>query len=387
MNKKVCIITGTRAEYGLFLPLLRRLEADTLFEVQIMATGMHLSPEFGLTYREIEEDGFTINEKIEILLSSDTGTGISKSIGLGVIGISEALARLNPDALIALGDRFETFAAVVAAYVARVPVVHLYGGETTEGAFDEGFRHSITKMSCLHFTSTESYRSRVIQLGEPPETVFNVGALGIDNVKSVGLLSKEELEKSLACSFGPRCALVTFHPVTLEDNSAAEQFKNLLEALETHDDLNIIFTKPNADTGGRIIIAMIDEFVKKRPERFFAYTSLGQRNYLSAVSHVDVVVGNSSSGIVEVPSLGKPTVNIGDRQKGRIRAASVIDCKPERDAINDALVRALSAAHLALCGKVVNPYGDGNSAGKIHDILKSRMGDLDIKKGFHDIKF
>jgi GDP/UDP-N,N'-diacetylbacillosamine 2-epimerase (hydrolysing) len=209
---------------------------------------MHLSPEFGLTYREIEEDGFTINEKIEILLSSDTGTGISKSIGLGVIGISEALARLNPDALIALGDRFETFAAVVAAYVARVPVVHLYGGETTEGAFDEGFRHSITKMSCLHFTSTESYRSRVIQLGEPPETVFNVGALGIDNIKSVGLLSKEELEKSLACSFGPRCALVTFHPVTLEDNSAAEQFKNLLEALETHDDLNIIFTKPNADT-------------------------------------------------------------------------------------------------------------------------------------------
>lgn len=385
MNKKVCIITGTRAEYGLFLPLLRRLDADTLFEVQIMATGMHLSPEFGLTYREIEEDGFTINEKIEILLSSDTGTGISKSIGLGVIGISEALARLNPDALIALGDRFETFAAVVAAYVARVPVVHLYGGETTEGAFDEGFRHSITKMSCLHFTSTESYRSRVIQLGEPPETVFNVGALGIDNIKSVGLLSKEDLEKSLACSFGPRCALVTFHPVTLEYNSAAEQFKNLLEALETHDDLNIIFTKPNADTGGRIIIAMIDEFVKKRPDRFFAYTSLGQRNYLSAVSHVDVVVGNSSSGIVEVPSLGKPTVNIGDRQKGRIRAASVIDCEPERDAINDALGRALSASHLKICNKLENPYGDGHSAEKISEILKKSVGMLNLKKTFFNV--
>ncbi len=387
MKKKICIVTGTRAEYGLFYPLLKRLENDDLFELQIIATGMHLSPEFGLTYKEIEEDGFIINEKVEMLLSSDTENGISKSIGIGIISFADVFERLDPDLLIVLGDRFETFAAVVTAFISRIPVAHLHGGELTEGAIDDALRHSITKMSYFHFTSTEEYRRRVVQLGEYPDRVFNVGALGIDNIKEISPISLEELEESLQFKFNKRIALVTFHPVTLENNSSEKQFQELLEALETVQDLKVIFTLPNADANGRVIIKMIKEYEHNNSEWTVSFSSMGKENYLSAMKYADIVIGNSSSGIIEFPSFKKPTVNIGDRQKGRIRAESVIDCRPVKEEIASAIERALSDGFLRTCNKVENPYGDGGTSEIIVNILKQELSKpVNLKKGFLDFK-
>lgn len=385
MRKKICIVTGTRAEYGLFYPLLQKLKNDNYFKLQIAATGMHLSPEFGLTYREIEKDGFSINEKVEMLLSSDTDSGISKSVGIGIISFSDVFKRLKPDLLVVLGDRFETFAAAVSAHICRIPIAHLNGGELTEGVIDDAFRHSITKMSYFHFCSTEQYRRRVIQLGESPDRVFNVGALGIDNIKDTELLSRKQLEKELKFKLSGKTALVTFHPVTLEHGSSQEQFQNLLNVLDGMKDLNIIFTRPNADTDGREIINLIDKYAGSNPERTLSVSSLGRVRYLSALKYVDLVIGNSSSGIIETPSFHKPTVNIGDRQRGRIKAESIIDCSPAVSDMYDAVSKALSENFRSFCKTINNPYGDGGTAERIINILKENMPKtITLKKYFFD---
>jgi len=387
MKKKLCIVTGTRAEYGLFLPLLQKIKKDNKFILQIIATGMHLLPEFGLTYREIERDGFRINAKVDLHLLGDSDVDIDKAIGRGISVFAASFQRLKPDLIMVLGDRFETFAATVSSFVLKIPIVHLYGGEVTEGVIDDAFRHAITKMSYLHFTSTEEYSKRVIQLGEDPRRVFTVGALGIDNIKRTRLLNKSELEKVIKFKFGDRNVLVTYHPVTLERNTAKSQFKELLSTLDIFQGLKVIFTKPNADVGSRIIIKLIEEYVKNNPNKAIAFSSLGQQKYLSTVKYVDTVIGNSSSGIIEVPSFGKPTVNIGDRQKGRIKAKSVIDCNPSKESIFKALRKAFTPQFREFCKTVENPYGDGRAAKRIMRILKKKAFCIrGIKKSFYNLR-
>lgn len=383
--RKICVITGTRAEYGLLYWTIKAIEQSVLLELQICVTGMHLSPEFGLTYKQIESDGFKIDRKVETLLSSDTSVGISKSIGLGVIGFADVFADLNPDIVLVLGDRFEIFAAVTAAMIAKIPVAHCHGGEATEGLIDESIRHSITKMSHLHFVATEQFAKRVIQLGESPESVFNVGALGIENINRLQLLDKNDFEKSIGFKIKTLLFLVTFHPVTLESETAETQFKNLLNALDAFSEAQIIFTKPNADTDGRVIIRLIDEYVLQNSNRSISFISLGQLRYLSALQHVNIVIGNSSSGLVEVPSFKKPTVNIGDRQKGRIKAASIIDCEPTVNSIIDSINTALSSDFKRKIEGTVNPYDSGNSSGAIIKILTEKSLDGILKKKFYNM--
>lgn len=382
-QKKVCVVTGTRAEYGLLYWLMKELDRHRDFHLQLIVTGMHLSPEFGLTYKEIEKD-FTITKKIEMLLSSDTSVGISKSMGLAQISFAEAYDEMEPDLLILLGDRYEIFAAASAAMIARIPIAHLHGGETTEGAFDEAMRHSITKMSHLHFTATEEYRNRVIQLGENPDHVFNVGGLGIDNIKKLDLLSKEDLEKTISFKLNTCNLLVTFHPVTLEHETAQEQFQHLLDAIDQLENTHIIFTKANSDTNGRIINDMIDRYVHHNSDKSTAFTSLGQLRYLSLLQYVDAVVGNSSSGLIEAPSFKTPTINIGDRQKGRLKAVSVIDCKPVKADILNALAKINSKPFQKLLATVENPYGDGGASEKIISVLSHISLDNILKKTFFD---
>lgn len=387
MNKrKICVFTGTRAEYGLLKPLMEKIKQDNELELQIVASGMHLSPEFGLTYKEIEKDGFKIDKKIEMLLSSDTDVGVAKSIGLGVIGFADTLEELRPDITVILGDRFEALAFAIASYTLRIPIGHLYGGEATFGSIDEGIRHSITKLSYLHFTSTQEYRKRVIQLGESPDRVFNVGALGIDNIKSMKLLEKSEVEKALGKSFKKRNLLITFHPTTLEKNSAEKQFRELLKALDELDDTLLIFTKSNADMEGRLINKLIDEYHIKNPEKTVVFTSMGQLLYLSTMKYVDAVVGNSSSGIIEAPSFKIGTINVGDRQKGRIKAQSIIDCEPIYEQIKNALKMLYSEEFQEKLKNVKNPYGDGEASTRILKILKN-FNLSEIKKEFYDLKF
>lgn len=382
--RKICVVTGTRAEYGLLSRLMRAIQEDSELELQVIATNMHLSPEFGLTYKEIEQDGFTINKKVEMLLSADTSTSVVKSLGLGVIGFADAYEDLHPDMLVVLGDRYEMLGAVSSALFFHIPVAHISGGDVTEGAYDDAIRHSITKMSHLHFTSTEVYRKRVIQLGEDPSTVFNVGAIGLDNIRRMRLLDREAFEESIAFELGEKSLLITYHPVTLEHATAQEQFAALLEALD-ETAYRLIFTKPNSDSDGRVIIAMIDEYVRQHPDKAVAFTSLGYLRYLSALQYVDAVVGNSSSGIVEVPSFGIPTVNIGDRQKGRLRADSVIDCLPEKTEITLALQQAFSTEFKERAKQTVNLYEQPDTVKKIFSVIKSHPLDRIIKKHFYDL--
>ena len=386
-KRSVCVVTGSRAEYGLLYWLMKEIQTAKDLELQIIATGMHISPEFGNTYRQIEQDGFKIDKKVEMLLSSDSEVGITKSMGLGLIGFADAIDNLKPDLIIVLGDRFEIFSAVSAAMIAKIPVAHLHGGEVTEGAFDESIRHSITKMSHLHFTATEEYKKRVIQLGEQPERVFNVGAVGVDNIKKLTLLSREEFEKSIDFSLAQRNLLITFHPVTLENATAREQFTNILQAVDKQVDTHLIFTKANADTNGRVINQMIDEYVTLHPEKAIAFTSLGQLRYLSALQYVDGVVGNSSSGLVEVPSFKICTINIGDRQRGRIKADSVIDCDTSVESIQSSLNKLFSPLFQEQLQQIKNPYGNGGASKKIVEIIRIFSLDRVLKKRFYNINF
>jgi GDP/UDP-N,N'-diacetylbacillosamine 2-epimerase (hydrolysing) len=385
-KRKICVITATRAEYGLLYWLIKAINESNDLELQIIATGMHLSPEFGLTYKQIEVDGFFINKKIEMLLSSDTRIGNSKSMALAQIGFAETYDELKPDLIIILGDRFEMLSAATAATIARIPIAHLHGGEITEGAFDDCFRHAITKMSHLHFTSTESYRQRVIQLGEEPDRVFNVGALGIDSIFNLSLLSKNQFEEAIQFTLGKKNLLVTFHPVTLEMEAAKQQFSNILQALDLLHNTKIIFTKANADTGGRIINQMIDEYVAANPSNTIAFTSMGQKLYLSALQFMDGVLGNSSSGIIEAPSFKIGTINIGDRQKGRIKASSIIDCLPKIDEISKAIDLLFSEHFKLVLTKIENPNGDGKASEKIFELVKKHQFQSVGRKTFHDLK-
>ncbi|AXH13460.1 UDP-N-acetylglucosamine 2-epimerase [Halarcobacter bivalviorum] len=383
---KICIVTGTRAEYGLLYWLMKEIEADKDLELQVIVTGMHLSSEFGLTFKEIEQE-FKIDRKIEMLLSSDTHIGICKSMGLAQISFAEAYGELKPNLVVVLGDRYEIFSAVSSAMISNIPIAHIHGGETTEGLIDESIRHSITKMSQLHFTSIEEYRKRVVQLGEDPSRVFTVGGLGIENIKRLKLLSREEFEKSIDFNLNKKNILVTFHPVTLEKATAKKQFQELLFAIDELEETNIIFTKANSDTDGRVINQMIDEYVSKNSEKAVCFTSLGQLRYLSALQYIDAVVGNSSSGLLEAPSFKIGTINIGDRQKGRISSESVINCKETKEEINKAFKQLYSKEFKKLLEKVQNPYGDGCSSQKIVKILKSIKYDNLLKKSFYDIGF
>lgn len=384
MTRRICVVTGTRAEYGLLRWVMDGIRQTPELGLQLIATGAHLSPEFGLTFRDIERDGFRIDRKVEMLLSADSPTSVAKSMGLGVIGFADALHELAPDLLLVLGDRFEILSAVLAATVMRIPVVHLHGGETTQGAIDEPLRHSITKMSHLHFVATPEYRQRVIQLGETPASVFLVGGLGVDCMRRVTLMSRSELEDSLGFRFAHRNLLVTFHPVTLEAATAAHQMSELLAALEELRDTNVIFTMPNADTDGRVLFDLVTQFVDVHPGAR-AYTSLGQQRYLSCVREVDGVVGNSSSGLTEVPSLGKGTVNIGDRQLGRLKAESVIDCAPDRASIAAAICQLYSPEFRSKVASARNPYGEGGASGRIVDVLRSVDLTGILKKQFYDL--
>ncbi|MFY9141797.1 UDP-N-acetylglucosamine 2-epimerase [Sulfuricurvum sp.] len=382
--KKICVVTGTRAEYGLLYWLMKEIDADLDLELQIIVTGMHLSPEFGLTYKEIEKD-FVITKKIEMLLSSDTPVGISKSMGLAQISFAEAYDELKPDIVVVLGDRYEIFSAVSAAMIARIPIAHLHGGETTEGAFDESIRHSITKMSHLHFTAAEEYRRRVIQLGEHPDRVYNVGGMGIENIKRLKLLGKEGFEESIDFKLGEKNVLVTFHPVTLENSTAGHQFQELLNALDTQKDTHIIFTKANSDTDGRIINQMIDDYVAHNQDKSIAFTSLGQLRYLSALQFMDAAAGNSSSGLLEAPSFKIGTVNIGDRQLGRLKAQSVIDCQPDQKSIEEAFEKLYSDEFQRTLENVKNPYGEGMASKQILDVIKTIDLSKLVKKSFYDL--
>lgn len=383
--KKICIVTGTRAEYGLLYWLLKEIEADDELQLQLIVTGAHLSPEFGLTYKTIEDE-FRIDKKIEMLLSSDTAIGISKSMGLALISFGEAFVELEPDLVVLLGDRYEIFAAASAAMISRIPMAHIHGGELTEGAFDDAIRHSITKMAHLHFTATDEYRRRVVQLGENPDAVFNVGGMGIENIKRLKLLSKEEFEESIGFTLGQKNILVTFHPVTLENRTAKEQFKELLDAIDDLPQTRIIFTKANSDTDGRIINQMIDEYVFKNTHKSIAFISMGQLRYLSALQFVDCVVGNSSSGLLEAPSFKIGTVNIGDRQKGRIKAESILDCEPAKASIAAAFEKLYSSEFQSSLKSVKNPYGDGCASRQI--VLQIKKSNLDniLKKVFHEVE-
>ena len=384
--RKICVITGTRAEFGLLRPLIELIANDNKLQLQLIATGMHLSPEFGYTLNEITEAGFMVDKKVECLLSSDSSVGVSKTIALAVSGFADALDDLAPDLVVVLGDRTEILGAVIATAMANIPIAHLYGGETTEGAYDEAIRHSITKFSHLHFTSTEAYRKRVIQLGEYPDTVFNVGAIGLDAIKKLSLLDREAFEKAISFKLKERNVLITYHPVTLEKEAPIETFENVLTALDELTDTTLIFTHANSDKNGRIINKMITEYVSSHKDKAVEFKSLGQLRYLSALQFVDFVIGNSSSGMTEVPAFYIPTINIGDRQKGRINCESVINSNNSLEDIKKSITFALDKTFREKIQQQELLYGNGAAAEKILQIIKEH-NHISIKKSFYNIDF
>lgn len=383
-KRRICVVTGSRAEYGLLRWVLEGIRESPALELQLVVTGTHLVPAHGLTYREIEKDGFKIDRKVDMQLESDTPVALIRSMGLELGGFGGAIEELRPDLMFVLGDRFEILPAVTAATVARIPVAHAHGGESSEGAFDEAFRHAITKMSHLHFVAAEPYGRRVIQLGEDPQRVYLVGGLGLDNMCRLKLLERGELENVLGFALGAKSLLITFHPATLETVEPGRQLEELLAALDAERDTQLVFTMPNADPDSQVIVEMVREFVAGR-NNAHAFTSMGQLLYLSCMRQVDGVVGNSSSGLIEAPGFRKGTINIGDRQRGRLKASSVIDCKPAREEIRGALARLHSPEFQKSLETVVNPYGDGGASEKIVDVLESvSLGDL-LKKRFYDL--
>ena len=381
---KVAVFTGTRAEYGLLYWLLKDIQDDPELVLQLLVSGMHLSPEFGETYQQIEQDGFFIDEKIEILLSSDSAVGTAKSMGLGVLGFADALNRLKPDVLVILGDRFEALAAAQTAMILRVPILHLHGGEITEGAYDDAIRHAISKLSYLHGTSTEEYRQRVIQLGEQPERVKNVGAIGLDHLKRAEFMDVAEIARSLDFPLNQPYFLVTYHPVTLADEKPEQSFNALLDALDEFKDHQVIITYPNADDGGRRIIPLLEQYAKSNPQRVCAIPSLGQKRYLSTVKNAAVVIGNSSSGIIEVPSFNVHTVNVGVRQQGRLAAKSVLNCDPNKQSIMESIKSAIKREYKTSNEHIQNPYGAGNASGQVIAMLKNMQ--FEPSKSFYDLK-
>ena len=385
-KKKICIVTGSRAEYGLLYWLIRAVKEDQDLELQLIVTGMHLSSEFGFTYKEIEKD-FKIDKKIDMHLSLDTSVEISRSMGIAQTSFSEAFNELKPNIVVVLGDRYEIFSAAVSAMISRIPIAHIHGGEATEGLIDEAIRHSISKMSHLHFTAAEEYSNRVIQLGEEPNRVFNVGGMGIENIKKIKLLSKKEFEKSINFQLNTKNILVTFHPVTLEKQTSGKQFQELLNTIDELENTNIIFTKTNSDIDGKIINKMIDQFTFKNPNKSISITSLGQKNYLSALKYVDLIIGNSSSGLLEAPSFKIGTINIGDRQNGRLKAQSVVDCLTDKKNIKKAIERVYSDKFQKLLKNVRNPYGEECASQKIINVLKNVSLNEILKKPFFNFKF
>lgn len=383
LQKKVAVFTGTRAEYGLLYWLLKDIQDDSDLSLQLLVSGMHLSPEFGETFKQIEDDGFKIDERIEILLSSNSAVGTAKSMGLGVLGFTDALSRLSPDVIIILGDRFEALAAAQTAMILRIPIVHLHGGEITEGAYDDSIRHAITKLSYLHGTATEEYRNRVIQLGESPERVKNIGAIGLEHLNRSSFMTLSELSDSLNFELSKPFFVVTYHPVTLAFESPEESFQSILDALDEFPNYQVILTYPNADDGGRLIIPMLETFANERPGRVLAIPSLGQSRYLSSVKHAAAVIGNSSSGIIEVPAFDVPTVNIGLRQRGRLAARSVLNASTTKDSICKAVNEAINRNYISKGEKIYNPYGQGNSSKQVIEMIK----DLEFEpcKSFYDL--
>ena len=384
MNRKFCVVTGSRADYGLLRRVINGIKCDPDLTLQLVVTGTHLSKDHGSTYEEIKQDGFEINGEIHTVGDSDSPAAIAESMGRGLTGFGSIFEKLKPDLLVVLGDRFEILAATAAALVARIPVAHIHGGEVTEGAYDDAIRHSITKMSNLHFVATEKSRKRVIQLGEDPNSVFLVGGLGVDAINNVELFTREELQVQLGMKFLEKSLLITFHPETLGDMDPAAQFKELLHALELLEDTTLVFTTPNADTGGKEIARVIEKFVAANINAYY-FKSLGQQKYLSTLAQVDGVIGNSSSGILEVPSFKKGTINIGDRQKGREQALSIINCNPERKKIGLALDKLYSPEFKTLSSRTINPYGAGGASEKIVSILREVSLKKSSQKIFYDL--
>lgn len=386
MKRKVAVVTGSRAEYGLLYWLIKEISADADLSLQLVVTGTHLSKDFGATYQQIEQDGFVIDAKVDMQLISDKPAAIVKSMGLGLAGFAEAYETLNPDLLVVLGDRFEILAAVQAALIIKIPVAHIHGGEITEGAIDDSIRHAITKMSHLHFTAAESYKNRVIQLGEEPENVFNVGAIGLDYIKRSELLSRAELEKDLNIKFKERNFLITYHPVTIKKEATHEGLLPLLEALDTFEDVNLIFTGSNADEGGRKINQLIKEYLAERPGRGYVFTTLGSKRYLSMLKEIDLVLGNSSSGLIEAPAFNVATVDVGEREAGRLRASSIVHCAENKNDIIAAIKKALSENFQVSLKNIDTPYGQGGASQAILNVIKSAKLPALIKKRFHDVE-
>ena len=385
--RKICVVTGTRAEYGLLSRLIRMINESEKTQLQLIATNMHLSPRYGETYKEIEADGFKIDRKIPIIeQGKNDSVATLKSMAKAISGFAEAFNELKPDLITLLGDRYEILAAAEAALIENIPIAHINGGEVTEGAFDDAIRHSITKMSHLHFPSIEPYRKRIIQMGENPDRVFTVGALGVENIKRIHLLTKTEVEHLIDFEIDKKTILVTYHPVTLEPDSMKKDIEAFIEALEEKSILRVIFTMPNSDNGSDVIVDAINTFVKKNKDRAIAFKSLGVKRYLSVMKEVGAIVGNSSSGIVEVPSFGVPTLNIGDRQKGRLAADSVINCSTDKASILVGLDKVLSINFQTFCKSVSNPYGKENTAEEIFKMISTYPLDNIIKKHFYDIQ-
>jgi GDP/UDP-N,N'-diacetylbacillosamine 2-epimerase (hydrolysing) len=386
--KKICIVTSTRAEYGLLRNLIDKIDKDPEFELCLIATGMHLSSEFGITIREIVDDGYPITEKVDILMSSDNVSAISKTMGIASISFADTFERLKPDMLVVLGDRYELLPICACAMNARIPIAHISGGETTEGAVDESIRHCITKMSYLHFPACEPYRKRIIQLGESPDRVFNFGDVGVELIRTIKLLEKSHLENLIEFSLDKSYACVTFHPTTLEDGLTEKQIDELLKSISNFPEMRFIFTKANSDANGRIINEKIDRYVSEN-ENCIAFTSLGVQRYLSCLKYAAIVIGNSSSGIVEAPSFGVPSINIGDRQKGRLQATSIINCNPLAADITEAINLSLTKQFVDQAKNTVNPYGSGNTSDNIIEVIKDFLYEdkIDLKKKFYDIDY
>lgn len=384
--RKICVITGTRADYGILSGLMKKIATDPSLHLQVVVTAMHLAETFGLTYRDIEADGFVINEKVSFPLGDDSTEATSQGAGQATIGFTQAFSRLKPDIVLLLGDRIEMLAAATAALLNRIPIAHIHGGEATYGAFDDSIRHAITKMALIHFPTAQAYRRRIIQMGENPKRVFCTGALSLENIRHMSLLSKKQLEDSLGFHLGKPTFLVTYHPVTLERNSSRAHMKELLDALDTFPEAKIIFTYPNADPDNAVIRNLIDDYVEKNPDRTMASVSLGYIRYLSALSYVDAVIGNSSSGLIEVPTFKKPTINIGDRQKGRLLAPSVLCCADNKDAITESIHKALEPDFLKKIQTAPNPYEGDNPLGIICEVLRTiSLDESVLKKEFYDL--